>query len=107
MIKNILITSFIALCTLLFTGCETTQHIINKGFSSSSDSATQSAPVNLQGFPNDPIFWQGSPATVWNKLQHIPLTQLQSAAAQSTQPDMTAWLKLAMISKQYSTDTSR
>ncbi|HSW69730.1 MAG TPA: penicillin-binding protein activator [Gammaproteobacteria bacterium] len=107
MLKNIFITSLIALCTLLFTGCETTQHILNQGFSSSSGSAAQSAPVNLQGFPNGPIFWQGGTATVWNKLQHIPLTELQSASAQATQPDINGWLKLAIISKQYSTDTSR
>jgi len=103
MIKNILLTLFIA---IVLTSCETTQNILNQGLPSQT-SLAENAPVNLQGFPNDPVFWQGGTTTVWNKLQHIPLPQLQSAAAQSTDPNITGWLKLAIISKQYSTDTNQ
>ncbi len=107
MIKNSLITLLMALGALLLTSCETTQNLFNQGGSSPSALAEQSAPVNLQGFPNDPVFWQGGTATVWNKLQHVPLPQLQSAAAQSTDPTISGWLKLAMIGKQYSTNTNQ
>lgn len=107
MIKNIFITLFIAISSLALMSCETTQNILNQSFSSSSTTLADNAPVNLQGFPNDPVFWQGNTTTVWNKLQHIPLPQLQSTAAQSTDPNITGWLKLAIISKQYSTDTNQ
>lgn len=107
MIKNILIALLLAVSTLVLTSCETTQSLFNQGSSSPSGLTAQSAPVNLQGFPNEPIFWQGGTATVWNKLQHISLPQLQSAAAQSTDANITGWLKLAIISKQYSTDTNQ
>jgi outer membrane PBP1 activator LpoA protein len=108
MIKNILLTLLIAISTLVLTSCDTTKNLFNQGgLSSSAEPAAESAPVNLQGFPNDPVFWQGGTATVWNKLQHIPLPQLQSAAAKATDPTIAGWLKLAIVSKQYSTDTNQ
>jgi len=107
MIKHIFITVWLTVCILTLTSCETTQNLLSQGFSSSPGPTAQNAPVNLQGFPNDPVFWQGGTATVWNKLQHIPLPELQSTASQSTDPNITGWLKLAIISKQYSTDTNQ
>lgn len=111
MIKNILMLFLLTLSMVLLTSCETTQHIFSQGsFSSpsaSSEPAAENAPVNLQGFPNDPLFWQAGTGNVWNKLQHIPLPELQSAAAQSTDSNTIGWLKLAIISKQYSTDTQQ
>lgn len=106
MIKNILLT-ILTLCLLTIAGCETTQNMLSQGFSSSSTTLADNAPVNLAGFPNDPVFWQGGTATVWNKLQHIPLPQLQSEVAKSNDPNNTAWMKLAVISKQYSTNTNQ
>jgi len=105
MIKKILSVLLFTLSALALNGCETTGNIFKSGASMSSAPTEQSAPVNLQGFPNDPVFWQGGTTTVWNKLQHIPLPELQSTAARATNPEIAAWLKLAMISKQYSTDT--
>src|SRR5690606_26006867 len=100
MIKNILTALLLTLSALALTSCETTQNILGQGFSSSSSTAvSQNTPVNLQGFPNDPVFWQGGTATVWNKLQHIALPELQSAAAQATDPNISGWLKLAILSK--------
>ncbi len=101
MIRHIII---LMLGTLLLTSCETTQNLFNQG---GSTQQAQEAPVNLQGFPNDPAFWQGNTSTVWNKLQHVPLPELQSAAAHSTDPNITAWLNLAIVSKQYSTNTNQ
>ncbi len=104
--KNISALLLALVGTLVLTSCETTQNLFHSNLSG-SQAALQNAPVNLQGFPNDPVFWQGDTATVWNKLQHIPLSELQTAAASATDPSITAWLKLAAISKQYSTDTNQ
>lgn len=105
MTKKVFAVLLVLLSALFLTSCETTQNLFHTNLPSSE--ATQNAPVNLQGFPNDPVFWQGSTATVWNKLQHIPLPELQNAAAQATDPNISGWLKLAAISKQYSTDTNQ
>ena len=106
MMKKFFCGMSFALSALALTSCGITENIL-PGTSSSAPVATAEAPVNLQGFPNDPIFWQGSTTTTWNKLQHISLPQLQSAAAQATNPDYAAWLKLAVIGKQYSTNTNQ
>ncbi len=105
MIKHTLITSLLLLSVFTLTSCETTQKLLNQGFSSSQGPNTESTVVNVQGFPSDPAFWQGNTATVWTKLEHIPLPELQNAAAHATDPNIIGWLKLAIISKQYSTDT--
>lgn len=78
----------------------------------SGNASTQSIPslsrnVNLQNFPNDPAFWQADNAMLWDQLQHVPLAQLQGAITQSNDPNHTAWIKLAAISKQYSTSTTQ
>jgi len=106
MIKKIRSVLLFVLTLVALTGCETSGNFFHSS-SSSSAMTEQSAPVNLQGFPNDPAFWQGGTNTVWNKLQHIPLPELQSTLAKTTRPDTAAWLKLAIISKQYSTDTGQ
>jgi len=98
---------FALLFAFVLTGCETTQNLLGSSASSSPTPAGDSAPVNLQGFPNDPAFWQASTPTLWNKLQHVPLPELQSAAVSSSDPNIAAWLKLAILSKQYSTDTNQ
>ncbi len=100
MIKQSLFTLLI-LCTFGLTGCGTT-NLLSDNFSSAQPSV-----VNLQGFPNEPVFWAGNTSTVWNKLQHVSLPELQKAANQSTDPNSAAWLKLAVISKQYSTNNTQ
>ncbi len=104
MIKNTLISSLVALSILTLSGCETTQKFLNQGSASQLPGGEPSV-VNVQGFPSDPAFWQGNTMTVWTKLQHVPLTELQTAAAHATDPSTSGWLKLAIISKQYSMDT--
>ena len=107
MIKNILVLLILALGAFVLTSCETTQTLLKHDASPTQLTAAQTSPVNIQGFPNDPVFWQNDTVTTWNKLQHIPLPELQSAVAQTTDDTMSSWLKLAIISKQYSTDTNQ
>lgn len=99
------------LSILLLTSCATTQKIWHTSSTQPSLSTPPvvagSGPVNLAGFPNNAIFWQGTPATTWEKLQHVPLPELQSAALQSTDSTIITWLKLASIGKQYSTNTGQ
>lgn len=53
----------------------------------------------------DHSIWQANTQTTWNKLQYIPLKTLENS--QTTDPTMTAWINLAIISKRYSTNTSQ
>lgn len=71
-----------------------------------SHSAQPTHPLSLEGFPNNPEFWQANSATIWDNLQHIPLTQLQTALPEVTDKTSIGWIKLAILSKQYSTDTA-
>ena len=107
MIRQILISSLFVLGTLVLSGCQTTQNLFNAGSSNNMSADTRPSVVNLQGFPNDPVFWQGSTATVWNKLQHVSLPELNSAASQAADPSISGWIKLAILSKQYSTDDAQ
>lgn len=60
---------------------------------------------SLEGFPNNPAFWQASNSAIWDNLQHISLSQLKSAATQTSDPTNNGWISLAIISKQFSTNT--
>lgn len=61
---------------------------------------------------NEPVladqstFWQTNTNAIWDELQHTSLTKLQAALANSKEETATGWLKLAIISKQSSTDTA-
>ncbi len=63
-----------------------------------------------QPIPKHPVVenisLQGDNIAVWHKLQLLSLTKLRAKAAKATESTDVAWLKLAIISKQYSTDTS-
>lgn len=101
MTRNILIL-FLMASLLGLAGCSTSTVFSN------NSSISPSAPhdiVNTQGFPNDPAFWQGNNTVIWDKLQHVPLTQLQSAT--SADPTIRGWIQLAVIGKQYSTDQNQ
>lgn len=50
--------------------------------------------------------WQGDTHAIWDTLQHTSLAKLRSQLAQTTDTTQAAWLKLAMISKQSSTNTN-
>jgi len=108
MLRQILLISFITLSTLVLTSCETTQSLFNQGPSSQSTPVdAHPTVVNLQGFPNDPAFWQADTTTVWNKLQHVSLPELNNAAIQAADPNISGWIKLAIVSKQYSTNDAQ
>jgi outer membrane PBP1 activator LpoA protein len=55
---------------------------------------------------NDTALWQKKPTDIWDSLEHTGLTKLKSQLASTTNPDNSAWLKLTIISKQNSVDTS-
>ena len=46
-------------------------------------------------------------ADIWNRLQHTSIPHLQTALSESKDKINSGWLKLALISKQYSTDTTQ
>jgi outer membrane PBP1 activator LpoA protein len=105
MIRRIFLFLLLISGILVLTSCQTTQNFLQNGLPSSN--AEQPSLVNLQGFPNDPAFWQADTTTVWTKLQHVSLPELQKAATQSTDPNITGWLNLAIVGKQYSTSTNQ
>ncbi len=94
MIKHILI---IALSLLGLTNC-TTPEMLNGAFGSAPPAAH---PTDT----SDPLFWQKNTTAIWDKLTHTALTQLQTELAQADNPINNAWLKLAVINKQYSNNT--
>lgn len=94
---------FILLLISIFglSGCST-PHFLSNTFSNANPPLARDA-ANLTGFPNNPVFWQdNNPLSLWGKLQRIPLTQLQTALLQTSDANIISWLKLAIISKQYS-----
>ena len=99
--KNILITCFIALSTLAITGCSSTTDMISQTFGSHY---AGSQPYTGTYKMSDEAFWEGSSATVWDRLTHIPLTQLD-ASANTSDNVKSGWIKLAIISKRYSTNS--
>lgn len=108
MTRHIVVSFLLGLCALVLTSCASTQQLFQQTLSSDQQSTENASnPVNLQGFPNDPVFWQANTLTTWDKLQHIALPELKSAEASATDPNIRGWLKLAIISKQYSTDTTQ
>ncbi len=94
---------FLFAACLILPSCSS-QHIMGNPFGTASAS---SHAVMLQGFPTDPSFWQANSAVIWDNLQHIPLSQLQSGLGQVSDKTAQAWINLAIISKQYSTDTTQ
>ena len=109
MTKNIIIASLIALAIIELAGCASSRGVSNgiSGFNlgGNTNLSTSEQPVNLRGFPNDPGFWQGSPGTIWSRLQSVSVEQLRSASV--SDPNEAAWIKLALISKQYNSQTSQ
>jgi outer membrane PBP1 activator LpoA protein len=49
--------------------------------------------------------WQGNTDIIWDRLQHISKSRLETAQNNINDPDKKAWIQLAIISKQNSTDT--
>ena len=103
MAKKIIITFLLTFSMLGLTACQTT-HLFNQ---TSGSDRIASNTLSLQGFPNNPAFWQANTATIWYNLQRVSLSQLQSAATKTDDPNANSWIKLAIIGKQYSTDTTQ
>lgn len=99
MSKTIFNILLIALC---LTGCSTTQTFTDRLFSHPHPTE---ARVNTQTFATDPAFWQGDTQTLWGKLQRIPLQKLEQARTQTTDSNIAGWIALAIINKQYSTNS--
>jgi outer membrane PBP1 activator LpoA protein len=92
---------FALLCIIGLTSCST-PHVFENTFSSHPQSVSRdNIPLTLE----NPDFWQGSPDTVWSRVQQTPLDKL---SANENNPDTVkaGWIKLAIISKRYSVDTT-
>lgn len=82
---------------LLLSGCTTLQLF--------NEAPTPSHSSDSQTLFSEPTFWQASPSIVWDKVQHSSLDKLQDTLAQTSDPTAAGWLKLAIISKKYSTNS--
>ncbi len=94
--RKILI-GLISLSVASLSSCATLDNM----FGSNQSSATQhTASVS----PNNEAFWKSNSGLVWNRLQTMPPKELQSMLARDTNnSEASGWVKLALISKQYST----
>src|SRR3990167_9540492 len=101
MLKKYVILFFLALSLIGLAGCAS-QNFLRNSFSTGS----ATAPVSNQSLADNSSLWQMNTATIWNRLQHTSLSELQTRFAQSQEPTVIGWLKLAIISKQYSTNTT-
>jgi outer membrane PBP1 activator LpoA protein len=89
--KPILKLLTISLGILILNGCETTQPMRDLS--------------NTSKHPSGTAFLQSDATTTWNKLQQIPLTKLQGMDL-SADPTANGWVKLAIISKRDSENTT-
>ncbi|MCE3239284.1 MAG: lpoA [Gammaproteobacteria bacterium] len=94
MIKHIFI---VALSLLGLTNC-TTPEMLNGAFGSAP-------PTTRYTDTSDPVFWEKNTTAIWDKLTRTAFTQLQTELAQTDNPINSAWLRLAIINKQYSSNT--
>ncbi len=98
MSKNILLLVLVILSYIGLVGC------------APSPMSSENLPLpqaNSEQLLTAPATLQGNTLAVWNKLQYVPLKNLQTAAIQATDPMVIAWMQLAVISKQYSTDVTQ
>jgi outer membrane PBP1 activator LpoA protein len=99
MLKNIFGLT-VALMLLGLGGCSSMPPMFN--FQN-----TPSPTILQQPLTDDSTLWQMNSADIWHKLQHTSLPHLQTALSKSKDTNENGWLKLALISKQYSTDTTQ
>jgi outer membrane PBP1 activator LpoA protein len=99
--KNMLILYFALLSTFVLASCST-QHVFdNTIFNSQPATHDAAAPAQLQSAD----FWQSNPDNIWVKIQQVPLDKLE--ADQNTADSVAAgWMKLAIISKRYSVNST-
>lgn len=91
--KHILIISSLALIFSL-ESCSST-HTPMKASEATATSLTTA----------DNALWQSNSNLIWDKLQSQSPNQLRASLAHNTNPTAAAWMKLALISKQYSANT--
>lgn len=103
MTKNILNLFCLVVGTIFVAGCDT----VHSSMPSSHDTREQSAATQAPGTASvsEDAFWQGSPNTVWNRLQYLSVKQLN--ATHSGDATANAWVNLALISKRDSTNTPK
>src|ERR1700722_2657428 len=68
--------------------------------------STPPKQINLAEKPVEKLALQGDNIAIWHKLQLLSLNKLRTYAAETKNSRDTAWLKLVIISKQYSSNTS-
>jgi outer membrane PBP1 activator LpoA protein len=98
--KNLTIPSLILCATTLMSACST--HV---GGGISNYSRPIVRDNNQASSIENPAFWQGNPEMVWGKLQQTPLDKLE-LLSNTAVADEVGWVKLAIISKRYSTSTA-
>lgn len=91
----------IALCFVGLVSCSTSG-LSNGAFGSSPPTTRH---TDTQSLLADPQFWQGSTANIWDKLTHTALPKLQTALSTTQNSTNRAWLQLAIINKQHSSNT--
>ncbi len=95
MLKPIVLLMLALLC-----GCTTPQLM--------SETPASKQGSDSQSLPTEPGFWQsGNPNVIWEKVKHTPANKLKSALNQTNDPIATGWIKLALISKQYSINSQQ
>lgn len=87
---------------LALTACSSTPIFQGSLFGSPTVSRV---PVS-NNFATDPAFWQGDPRQIWARLQSISSARLAAAQSQTGDSIAQGWIRLALISKRYSTDTN-
>jgi outer membrane PBP1 activator LpoA protein len=94
--KNILIQTllFVVVCGLV--GCATNRPNENK-------SLFAQPSLTSSNISSHSSFWQSNPETIWDQLQHVSSARLASFE-KTSDANVAAWIQLANISKQYSTN---
>lgn len=100
MSKKILTLLLVSLNLISLSSCSTIQSSLSQ-----NDSSSKSILSLAGSLAEDSPLWHKDPETIWNKLQHVSLQKLQ--AMKTTDPLVTGWIKLAILSKEDSNNTTR
>lgn len=100
--RKIVIHITLIIISLALAGCASTS--MPTIFKPSS--GQKGHPTSLSSL-NNAAFWQGNPNTIWYRLQHTSTGKLADLQNQTSHPNTSAWIQLALISKRYSTNTQQ
>lgn len=92
MLKNVNKILILSVCLHSLTGCAHSNVMTQDITTEPKPAATTEVSI-------------GNSAYTWQRLQHTSITKLNSELATTTDPEQTAWIRLALISKQYSNNT--